>query len=87
MATINGAGGPLLLQLKLCGVAAVVVTSPYWLYQIWAFIVPGLHPHERKWTRVFVAVAGPAVLRRRRGRLLRAAQGPGGADRLHPGRR
>ena len=43
---VNGAAGPLLLQLKLCGVAAIVVTSPYWLYQIWAFIVPGLHPQR-----------------------------------------
>ena len=47
-ATINGAGGPLLLQLKLCGVAAVVITSPYWLLQIWGFIVPGLHANEKR---------------------------------------
>jgi len=60
--TINGAGGPLLLQLKLCGVAAIVVTSPYWLLQIWGFIVPGLHAHERRWTRVFALVAGPLFL-------------------------
>ena len=59
IATINGVGGPLLLQLKLSGLAAVIGTSPYWLYQIWAFIVPGLHPHERRWTRLFAAVAGP----------------------------
>jgi sec-independent protein translocase protein TatC len=61
-AVISGAGGPLLLQLKLSGVAAIVATSPYWLYQIWAFIVPGLHPHERRWTRLFAAVAGPLFL-------------------------
>jgi sec-independent protein translocase protein TatC len=59
VATINGVGGPLLLQLKLAALASVVVTSPYWLYQIWAFILPGLHPHEKRWTRTFVAVAGP----------------------------
>jgi sec-independent protein translocase protein TatC len=57
--TIGGVGGPLLLQLKLSGVVAVVVTSPYWLYQIWAFVLPGLHPHEKRWTRLFVAIAGP----------------------------
>src|SRR5215213_1213681 len=61
-AVINGAAGPLMLQLKLCGVAAVVLTSPYWLYQIWAFILPGLHPHERRWSRLFAAVAGPLFL-------------------------
>ena len=59
---INGVGGPLMLQMKMCGMAAVMVTSPYWLYQIWAFILPGLHPHERRWTRTFAAVAGPLFL-------------------------
>lgn len=58
-AYIKGATGPLMLQLKLSGVAALVVTSPYWLYQIWAFILPGLHPRERTWSRVFAAIAGP----------------------------
>jgi len=62
IATINGVGGPLLLQLKLSGLAAIVATSPYWLYEIWAFIVPGLHPHEKRWTRIFIAVAGPLFL-------------------------
>jgi len=58
-AYVKGATGPLMLQLKLCGVAALVVASPYWLYQVWAFIVPGLHANEKKWSRVFAAVAGP----------------------------
>ena len=61
-ATIAGAGGPLMLYLKLCGLASVILTSPVWLYQIWAFILPGLHGHERTWTRVFAAVAGPLFL-------------------------
>lgn len=58
-AYVAGATGPLMLQLKLCGVAAVVGSSPYWLHQIWAFIVPGLKPSEKRWTRVFSAIAGP----------------------------
>jgi len=58
-ATSAGVGGPLMLYLKLCGMVSVVVTSPLWIYQIWAFILPGLHSKERKWTRVFVVVAGP----------------------------
>ena len=55
----NGISAGLMLQLKLCGVAALVVSAPYWLYQIWAFIVPGLHAHEKKWSRVVAAIAGP----------------------------
>ena len=58
-AYVKGAGGPLLLHLKLAGITGIVVSSPYWLYQIWAFILPGLHANERKWSRVFAAVAGP----------------------------
>ena len=61
-AYIKGAAGPLLLQLKLTGVGALILTSPYWLYQIWAFILPGLHAHERKWSRIFVTVAGPLFM-------------------------
>lgn len=56
---VNDVTGPLLLQLKLCGVFAVVAAAPYWLYQIWAFILPGLHASERKWSRIFAALAGP----------------------------
>jgi sec-independent protein translocase protein TatC len=61
-ATVGGAGGGFLLYFKLSGLAAVVLTSPFWLYQIWAFILPGLHPHERRWSRVFAAIAGPLFL-------------------------
>lgn len=61
-AVISGAGGPFLLYFKLCGLAAVVLTSPYWLYQVWAFILPGLHAHERRWSMVFVSIAGPLFM-------------------------
>jgi sec-independent protein translocase protein TatC len=60
--TIGGVGGPLLLQLKLSGMTALVATSPYWLYQIWGFILPGLHPHEKRWSRLFAAIAGPLFI-------------------------
>ncbi len=59
---IAGVGGGLMLQLKLCGVAGLVAASPVWLYQIWAFIMPGLHRNEKRWTMLFVAVAGPLFL-------------------------
>jgi len=59
---IAGAGGPLLLQLKISALAAVVLGSPLWLYQVWAFIVPGLHSNEKRWTRLFAVVAGPLFI-------------------------
>jgi sec-independent protein translocase protein TatC len=61
-AVVNDATGGLLLQMKLCGVVALIAASPYWLYQIWAFILPGLHAKEKKYTRMFAAVAGPLFI-------------------------
>lgn len=61
-AYISGATGPFMLNLKLCGMAALIASAPFWLYQIWAFILPGLHSNEKRWTRVFVAVAGPLFI-------------------------
>ncbi len=61
-AVISGVGTPLMLQLKMCAIAAVVATSPLWLHEIWGFIVPGLHSNERRWTRVFALTAGPLFI-------------------------
>jgi sec-independent protein translocase protein TatC len=61
-AVVNGAGGGILLQFKLCGVVALIAASPYWLYQVWAFVLPGLHENEKKYSRMFAAVAGPLFL-------------------------
>jgi sec-independent protein translocase protein TatC len=49
----------LTLRLKLALWLALVVAAPVWLYQLWAFIAPGLHRHERKWAYIFVAIAAP----------------------------
>lgn len=59
---ITGVTTSLTLQLKLSGVAALVISSPYWLLQIWGFIVPGLHANEKRWTRIFAAIAGPLFI-------------------------
>src|SRR5215211_5340445 len=56
---VSGVGGGLMIQLKLCALSGVIVSSPVWLYQIWAFVLSGLHRNERRWTMVFVAIAGP----------------------------
>ncbi len=58
----SGAGGGLMLYLKICAFTALLITCPVWLYQIWAFIMPGLHPSEKRWTRIFVAIAVPLFL-------------------------
>lgn len=46
-----------MVQFKVGLAAGAVLTSPFWLYQIWAFITPGLYENERKLTRIFVFLA------------------------------
>jgi sec-independent protein translocase protein TatC len=39
---------PFLTPFKLALVAAVFLSMPYLLYQLWSFIAPGLYQHEKK---------------------------------------
>ncbi|MGH8506433.1 MAG: twin-arginine translocase subunit TatC [Stenotrophobium sp.] len=39
---------PFLAPIKLAGVLAVVAAIPWVLYQIWAFVAPGLYKNEKK---------------------------------------
>ncbi len=39
---------PFLTPFKLSLIAAVFVSMPYLLYQLWAFIAPGLYQHEKR---------------------------------------
>ena len=47
------------LQLKVSLAAAVVLSSPIWIYQIWRFVSPGLKRNEKKWAYAFTGVAVP----------------------------
>jgi sec-independent protein translocase protein TatC len=44
----TGLPDPFFTQIKVCVIAAVFTALPYVLYQIWAFVRPGLYPRERK---------------------------------------
>ncbi|GAA3728280.1 twin-arginine translocase subunit TatC [Streptomyces tremellae] len=57
--TMNGLLGPFSLALKVTLMAGVVCASPIWLYQLWAFIAPGLHRHEKKYALIFVGSGVP----------------------------
>jgi sec-independent protein translocase protein TatC len=50
---------PLLLDLRVALYIGLILGAPVWLYQLWAFIAPGLHRNERRYTYGFVAVATP----------------------------
>jgi sec-independent protein translocase protein TatC len=43
-------------------VAAIFVAFPWVIYQVWAFISPGLYPRERKWAVPFVVCTGGLFL-------------------------
>ncbi|GLF96266.1 twin-arginine translocase subunit TatC [Streptomyces yaizuensis] len=60
--TINGLLTPFTLALKVSLMAGVVLASPVWLYQLWAFLAPGLHRSEKKYALWFVAAGFPLFL-------------------------
>lgn len=57
-----GAADGFLLKLKLALWIGLIVASPVWLYQLWAFIAPGLHRHERRYAYFFVGIAAPLFM-------------------------
>ena len=59
---LTGVTDPFILQLQVAAIAGIVLASPVWLYQLWRFVTPGLHKHEKRWGIVFVAVAFPLFL-------------------------
>jgi sec-independent protein translocase protein TatC len=56
---LNGVMDGFYLHIKVSIIAAIVVTSPIWLYQLWAFIAPGLYSKEKRWTYLFMGTAVP----------------------------
>lgn len=45
------------VTLKLSLYAGLILSSPVWLWQIWQFVTPGLHKHERRYAVVFVGTS------------------------------
>lgn len=41
-------------HLKLSFVCGVLVSCPFWLYQVWKFVAPGLYAKERKYSFGFI---------------------------------
>ncbi|HEV3381915.1 MAG TPA: twin-arginine translocase subunit TatC [Trebonia sp.] len=56
---INGVFDSFFLRIKVAFFFALIGTCPVWLYQLWAFIAPGLYGREKKWAYLFTVTAVP----------------------------
>lgn len=59
---ISGVTQPLILAMKVCVVAGIVLASPVWLYQLWSFVVPALLAKEKRYALGFLTAAIPLFL-------------------------
>jgi sec-independent protein translocase protein TatC len=53
---------PILWHFKVALIGGLVLASPVWLYQLWAFVTPGLQRKERRYSLAFVGAAVPLFL-------------------------
>lgn len=59
---LGEATSPLSLNISLSIFAGIIIASPIWLYQIWAFILPGLTKKEKRLSLAFIAAVVPLFL-------------------------
>jgi sec-independent protein translocase protein TatC len=53
----TGATDQFTFRLKLALFGGLLLSSPIWVYQLWAYVAPGLHRRERRWTYLFVGIS------------------------------
>ncbi|MGW0825895.1 twin-arginine translocase subunit TatC [Streptomyces sp. NPDC002845] len=57
-----GLTSPFTTYMKVSLVAALIAAAPVWLYQLWAFVAPGLHRNEKKYALTVVSIGTPLFL-------------------------
>jgi len=55
--TLSGFGPtePFMVRLKVTAMVGLICSAPIWLYQVWAFVTPGLTPNEKRYALPFIA--------------------------------
>jgi sec-independent protein translocase protein TatC len=56
---VNGPLDSFYLRVKVALIVGVILSSPVWLYQVWAFVAPGLYSREKRWSCLFLGAAIP----------------------------
>ncbi|MEU9889121.1 twin-arginine translocase subunit TatC [Sphaerisporangium sp. NPDC051011] len=56
---IQGVFEGFMVNLQVALMFGAVVAAPIWLYQVWAFVTPGLYRNERRYSITFLALAVP----------------------------
>ncbi|HEU4481363.1 MAG TPA: twin-arginine translocase subunit TatC [Actinomycetota bacterium] len=51
----NSALEPIQVRLKVTALVGLIFSSPMWLYQLWAFVTPGLTAKEKRYALPFVS--------------------------------
>jgi sec-independent protein translocase protein TatC len=59
---ITGVGGAFQFQLKISLVFGLLISSPFWLWQVWAFVLPALHRNEKRWAFLLAATGAPLFI-------------------------
>ena len=54
---VLGMGDAFVIQIKISIVIGIILAMPVLLYQVWAFIAPGLTPSERRTVRPWIPLA------------------------------
>lgn len=55
----SGVTGPFSVKVKIALFVGILVASPVWIYEVWAFIVPGLTRREKRGALYFLLVSVP----------------------------
>jgi sec-independent protein translocase protein TatC len=56
---VTGVFDAFFLRMEIAIATGAIISLPIWLYQLWAFMAPGLYKRERRWAYYFVGAAVP----------------------------
>jgi sec-independent protein translocase protein TatC len=56
---VTGVFDAFFLRMQIAIATGAIISLPIWLYQLWAFMAPGLYKRERRWAYYFVGAAVP----------------------------